>query len=137
MGTQGSGSGSSGYGSGGGNFGPKGEGGIGRYVDSQLIILGALDKSLIDRVIKRNMNQIKYCYQRQLNANPTLNGKIVVKFVISGDGSVSKASTATSTMTGGDAVESCINSRFLRFQFPEPKGGGIVIVKYPFIFAPQ
>jgi hypothetical protein len=34
------------------------------------------------------------------------------------------------------AVESCINGRFMRFQFPEPKGGGIVIVSYPFIFSP-
>jgi hypothetical protein len=72
-----------------------------------------------------------------LNRSPTLSGKIVVKFVISGDGSVSQAKTHSSTMKGGDAVQSCINSRFMRFQFPEPKGGGIVIVKYPFIFAPQ
>jgi hypothetical protein len=122
--------------SGGGNFGPKGEGGIGR-IGGDPIILGALDKSLIDRVINKNMNQIKYCYSRQLNANPTLNGKIVVKFVISGDGSVSQAKTHSSTMTGGSAVQSCINQRFVRFQFPEPKGGGIVIVKYPFLFAPK
>lgn len=135
-GTRGRGGGSTGFGSGAGNFGPKGEGGIGR-IGGDPIILGALDKSLIDRVIKRNLNQIKYCYSKQLNTNPTLNGKIVVKFVISGDGSVSQAKTHSSTMTGGGAVTSCINSRFLRFQFPEPKGGGIVIVKYPFLFAPQ
>lgn len=135
-GTRGRGGGSTGFGSGQGNFGPKGEGGIGR-IGGDPIILGALDKSLIDRVIKRNMNQIKYCYQRQLNASPTLNGKIVVKFVISGDGSVSQAKTHSSTMSGGGAVESCINERFLRFQFPEPRGGGIVIVKYPFLFSPQ
>ena len=97
--------------------------------------MGALDKSLIDRVIKRHMNQIKYCYQRELTKNPNLGGKITVKFVIAKDGSVSKASTKTSTM-GNKAVESCINRRFHRFKFPEPKGGGIVIVSYPFIFAP-
>jgi hypothetical protein len=139
LGSRGSGlggGGSSGFGTGGGNFGPRGEGGIGR-IGGDPIIYGALDKSLIDRVIKRNMNQIKYCYSRQLNANPALNGKIVVKFVISRDGSVSQAKTHSSTMTGGGAVQSCINQRFLRFQFPEPKGGGIVIVKYPFLFSPK
>ena len=26
--------------------------------------------------------------------------------------------------------------RFLKMQFPEPKGGGIVIVSYPFVFSP-
>ena len=54
--------------------------------------MGALDKSLIDAVIKRNMNQIRYCYQRELTKNPSLGGKIVVKFTIAKDGSVSKAS---------------------------------------------
>jgi len=135
LGTKGRGSGASGYGSGGGNFGAKGEGGIGR-IGGDPIILGALDKSLIDAVIKKHMNQIRYCYQRELPKNPTLGGKVTVKFVISKTGSVSKASTKTSTMSN-KAVEGCINSRFMRFQFPEPKGGGIVIVSYPFIFQPS
>jgi hypothetical protein len=135
-GTRGRGGGSAGFGEGGGNFGPRGEGAIGR-IGGDPIILGALDKSLIDRVIRQHMAQIRYCYQRQLNTTPTLNGKIVVKFVISGDGSVSQARTHSSTMDGGSPVEQCINERFLRFQFPEPRGGGIVIVKYPFIFSPQ
>ena len=135
LGTKGRGSGASGYGSGGGNFGAKGEGGIGR-IGGDPIILGALDKSLIDAVIKKHMNQIRYCYQRELPKNPTLGGKVTVKFVISKTGSVSKASTKTSTLSNA-AVEGCINSRFMRFQFPEPKGGGIVIVSYPFIFQPS
>lgn len=134
LGTKGRGSGSSGYGSGGGDFGKKGEGGIGA-VGGDPIILGALDKSLIDAVIKRNMNQIRYCYQRELTKNPSLGGKITVKFVIAKDGTVSSATTKTSTMNS-PVVESCINGRFMRFQFPEPKGGGIVIVSYPFIFSP-
>ncbi len=134
LGTKGRGSGSSGYGSGGGSFGEKGTGGLGK-IGGDPIILGALDKSLIDAVIKRNMNQIRYCYQRELTKNPNLGGKITVKFVIAKDGSVSKADIKSSTM-GSSSVESCISSRFLRFKFPEPKGGGIVIVSYPFIFQP-
>ena len=134
LGTKGRGSGRSGYGSGGGNFGAKGEGGIGA-VGGDPIILGALDKSLIDAVIKRHMNQIRYCYQRELTKNPNLGGKVTVKFVIAKDGSVSKASIKSTTM-GSKAVEGCITGRFMRFQFPEPKGGGIVIVSYPFIFSP-
>lgn len=134
LGTKGRGTGKSGYGSGGGNFGKKGAGGISK-IGGDPIILGALDKSLIDPVVKRHMNQIRYCYQRGLTSNPGLGGKIVVKFVISKDGSVSKASTKSSTM-GNKSVEGCINSRFQRFKFPEPKGGGIVIVSYPFVFQP-
>jgi len=134
LGTKGIGSGKSGYGSGGGNFGAKGEGGIGT-VGGDPIILGALDRSLIDAVIKRHMNQIRYCYQRELTKKPSLGGKIVIKFVIAKDGSVSSASKKSSTM-GNGAVEQCIVGRFMRMKFPEPKGGGIVIVSYPFIFSP-
>jgi hypothetical protein len=35
------------------------------------------------------MNQIRYCYQRELTKNPELGGKVVVKFVIAKDGTVS------------------------------------------------
>ena len=134
LGTKGMGSGASGYGKGGGHFGAKGEGGIGT-VGGDPIIMGALDRSLIDEVIKRHMNQIRYCYQRELAKNPNLGGKIVIKFVIAKDGTVSKADKKTSTMNNA-AVESCIETRFRRMEFPEPKGGGIVIVSYPFLFAP-
>ena len=134
MGNKGSGRGSSGYGSGAGSYGKKSSRGLSK-IGGQPIIMGALDKSLIDAVIKRNMNQIRYCYQRELTKNPSLGGKIVVKFTIAKDGSVSKASIKSSSM-GNSQVENCIAGRFMQFKFPEPKGGGIVIVSYPFIFAP-
>ena len=134
LGTKGIGSGSSGFGAGGGNFGAKGSGNI-SAVGGDPIILGALDRSLIDEVIKRSMSQIRYCYQRELTKDPSLNGKLVVKFTIAGDGSVSQAGKKSSTM-GNAAVEQCVIGRFYRMQFPEPKGGGIVVVSYPFLFAP-
>jgi hypothetical protein len=116
-----------------------------RYVSGELIILGSLDKSLIDRVIKQNMNEIKHCYQREsLFGTPKdeMYGKIVVKFVISGDGSVIQATTHSSTMTNFNNMRfklrsSCINQRFLSFTFPEPRGGGHGIGKATFIFSPQ
>lgn len=134
MGSKGMGRGRSGRGMGGGSFGKKRKrGSLGR-IGGNPTILGGLDKSLIDAVIKRNMSQIRYCYQRQLAKNPSLSGKIKVKFVIAKDGSVSKASIASSTMGGaGKPVQSCIVGRFKKFKFPKPNGG-IVIVKYPFIF---
>ncbi len=100
------------------------------------IVLGALDKTLIDAVLERHMAQLRYCYIREQQDIPDLSGKIIVKFVIAKDGSVSSANTKSSTMNNG-AVEQCLNSRFMRFQFPLPKGGGIVIVSYPFIFSPE
>ena len=135
MGTRGSGLGGSGYGRGAGFYGKKGGGSPGVGAGDP-IILGALDKSIIDRIVKKHLPQIRYCYQKELNKNPKLFGKIVVKFVISKEGAVSSASTKSSTMNN-PIVEKCINSRFMRMRFPKPKGGGIVIVSYPFVFNAQ
>ena len=132
LGTRGRGGGDAAYGQG-PAAGPRPEGDI-AGIGGSPIIIGALDRSLIDAVIKRHMNQFRYCYQRELNKDPSLAGKITVKFVIAGDGSVSRASIKSSSM-GNVSVENCLSNRFMMLQFPEPKGNGIVIVSYPFMFA--
>ena len=133
LGSRGRGSGSSGYGSGGGSFGAKGVGGIGR-IGGDPIVIGSIDKSLIEAVIKRHMNQVRYCYQRELTRDPALAGRVTVRFAIAADGSVSKAEVQQSTL-GNAVVEACLVQRFLRFAFPEPAGGGTVVVNYPFVFS--
>jgi outer membrane biosynthesis protein TonB len=122
-----------GYGSEGGDFGDKEERTI--RMSSDPIVIGALGKAEIDAVIKRHLSSIRYCYERQLSRAPDLSGKVSIKFVISKSGAVSRAVIDSSTVDDA-ALESCLQSRFLQMQFSEPKGGGIVIVNYPFLFAP-
>ena len=133
--TKGRGTGHDGYGSEGGDFGPRREGGGIADIGGGGIVIGGLDKAVIDAVIKNHLNQIRYCYQRELIKDHSLGGKVVVKFAIGKTGEVSSAMTKSSTV-GSPAVESCINKRFYNFRFPEPQGGGIVVVSYPFMFAP-
>lgn len=134
LGTHGRGGGVEGYGSGGGSLGVRSEGAPPKIAGPPLIV-GALDRSLIDEVIKRNMSQIRYCYQRGLTREHSLAGKVTAKFVIGADGQVSRSDIKSSTL--GDAeVDACIARRILSFQFPEPRGGGVVIVSYPFLFSP-
>lgn len=99
------------------------------------ILIGALDRGLIDGVVRERLSEFRYCYQRQLQRHPDLAGSVVTKFVIAGDGTVSSASVKSSTI-GDAAVEQCIVDRVRRLKFPEPNGNGIVIVAYPFTFAP-
>jgi hypothetical protein len=94
-----------------------------------------IDRAQVDAVVRRNLGLIRHCYQMELNRSPSLSGKIVERFVIGRDGSVSAATTKSSSL-GNARVEQCINQRFLRFQFPAPKGNGVVFVTYPFIFSP-
>jgi Ca-activated chloride channel family protein len=97
------------------------------------VILGGLDRAVIDAVVKRYLNQLRYCYQRELLKKPDLAGKLVVKFAIAADGTVSAAAIKTSTL-GDSAVEQCVAGRFLKMQFPETDG--LVIVSYPLEFTP-
>lgn len=116
------------------------EGGLGKKVDRDVrisqgkpLIVGSLDKEIIRRVVREHMAQIKYCYERELTRSPGLYGKIIMKWVINGNGSVSRATVASTTMKNKQ-VEGCIASKIRTWRFPKPKGGGIVIVNYPFVF---
>jgi len=77
-------------------------------------------------------NQIRFCYESQLTRFPKLNGKVAVRFVITAAGTVSSSQVAQSTVNNGE-LETCIAGRVQTWIFPKPKGGGVVIVTYPFI----
>lgn len=122
------------YGRGGMNMRGSGKGKtIMRISPGRLILQGALSKEEIARVVRMHWYQIRYCYESELRANPKLAGKIVVRWVIEGTGYVQTASVAETTMNN-ERVENCIARRVRRWKFPQPKGGGIVVVNYPFLF---
>jgi TonB family protein len=93
---------------------------------------GQLDRELIQKIIRRNMPQIKWCYQQALQKDQTLEGKVVVGFTISPAGRIIQTKIKQSTIHNMD-LESCMQKKIKRWKFPQPKGGGIVIVNYPFI----
>ena len=99
-------------------------------------IVGSLPKEVIRRVVRRNLSQVRYCYERELMKNPRLVGKLTIKWVVAADGTVARASVMDSQLNN-PAVERCMTQKIKRWRFPKPKGGGIVVVKYPFIFNPQ
>lgn len=132
LGTRGRGGGQGGYGEGVGGLGKKADRDINISAGSP-IIMGSLDKEIIRRVIKQHIAQIRYCYEKELVRNPGLFGKVATQFTISASGSVQSAKVQQSTLNNRE-VERCITAKIRTWQFPKPKGGGIVIVKYPFIF---
>ena len=132
IGTKGRGGGTASYGSGVGVLGGKQSVDVG-ITSSEPMVMGSLDKELIRQVIQRNKSQIKYCYESLLNRFPKLGGKVAVKFVINAEGKVVSSDVAQST-AGNAELESCVAGRVRTWQFPKPKGGGVVIVTYPFIF---
>jgi hypothetical protein len=95
---------------------------------------GSLDRKIIQRVIRSHTREVKYCYEQQLQKNRSLAGRVIINFTISGTGGVVAASAGGGTL-GNSAVSKCIASRVKRWVFPEPNGGGIVRVSYPFVFS--
>jgi pSer/pThr/pTyr-binding forkhead associated (FHA) protein len=132
IGTRGKGSGDAGYGS--------GEGGLGAKTDRDVtmtqgtpVILGSLDPEIIRRIVREHASQIRYCYESELTRTPGLFGKIVMKWVINGEGRVMQAQVADTQMKNA-SVENCLATKIKTWVFPKPKGGGMVIVNYPFVF---
>ena len=131
IGRGGGGGGGAGYGRGQGRLGGR-RSRAPDVVPGQAIIRGSLDKEIIRRVIRRHINEIKYCYERELTTNPDLSGRVSIQFTISGQGQVI-ASVVQSSDMKSPVVEQCIAQAVRRWLFPKPEGGGIVIVTYPFL----
>ena len=88
--------------------------------------------AIIRRYIKRNIQKITYCYEKQLLASPGLEGTVNTQFFISPAGTVT---TANANGVNGE-VSSCVAAVIKGIEFPKPKGGGGVQVNYPFNFRP-
>lgn len=97
------------------------------------IVDGGLDREIIRSVVRRNRKSIKACYEAELQKNRTLSGEVKVKFTVAPTGRVISSITESTSLRNA-TVESCMNSRIRRWVFPEPRGGQMVIVKYPFRF---
>jgi outer membrane biosynthesis protein TonB len=100
------------------------------------IVMGGLDKSVIDEVVRRHYPQISHCYSREMGSSPNLEGRISTRWSISGSGRVSAAAVESSSMNN-PAVEKCLLGVIKNMIFPEPLGGTIVEVTYPFAFRPS
>lgn len=117
------------------DLGGKGKGTT-QFVPGKTTVLGGLTADEVGRIIRRHWNEIKYCYEKELNKDPNLYGKVSVFFVIGPVGDVVEASVKETTMNSTN-VEQCMVSQVRRWKFPSPRGGGVVQVNYPFIFKQQ
>ncbi len=88
--------------------------------------------AVIARIVNQHKNGIEFIYKKYLKTNPSLEGKIVVRFTIAAGGSVTACSVVSSTM-GNPALEGEVCARIMTWRFP-PIDAGDVTVVYPFVF---
>jgi hypothetical protein len=85
-------------------------------------------REIVRRYINRNIEKIKYCYEKELLAKPGLAGTISVQFFLGETGNVTG-----SVGQGFDAnVASCVADVVAHIQFPRMPGSATV--HYPFTF---
>jgi hypothetical protein len=110
-------------------------------VSAKVPLEGGLSRQEIQRVVAADMGRIKYCYDVELNRDRLLHGTITLRYVIGPDGSVREVHTLRPTKPGAveltnPKVVDCVLDVIRRHRYPQPKGGGLVNVTYPFVFAP-
>lgn len=134
---------------GGGGYGTRGKAGGGRPgygqmnlggtgaaffnpVEEEALVEGGLDKDQIAAVINRHKGEIIYCYEKGLQVQSGLNGRVLIDWTISPSGGVTGAHVNSSSLKNA-GVEGCIVSHLRTWAFPKPVGGVNVKVSYPFV----
>lgn len=97
------------------------------------VLNGPVDRNEIQRVIRSHLSKVTYCYEKELTKNPTLEGKLLIELTISATGAVSHAAEADGPFPD-KRVSDCVVKEIEKLKFPAPLGGGIVKVRYPFVF---
>jgi TonB family protein len=115
----------------------RGFGGLGQAQQSQAqpgasTGQGSLDKDIIRRIIHRHVPAARRCYQSELKSDPSFATRVTLRFVIAASGNVSSAKLMKGS--GNASFDSCLEGVAKRMLFPKPKGGGVVVVNFPFVF---
>jgi TonB family protein len=91
-----------------------------------------VDREALARYIKARLTAIRGCYEKELKRNPTLKGKVVVRFNITPAGRAGDIRIEENSV-GSSEVGECIASLMRSWVFPF-KPPDEVAVQYPFLF---
>lgn len=103
--------------------------------NSDMAVEGGLSRYAINATIAKYLSQIRRCYENRLKLNPSLQGLVEVSFMINGSGNLDFAKVSRTTLKDSQ-TETCITTKMMGWEFPKPKGGVKVPVKYPFMLRP-
>jgi hypothetical protein len=97
-------------------------------------VSGRIPPEVIQRIVRQNFGRFRLCYENGLRNNPSLQGRVGVRFVIDRNGAVTSVGNGGSDLPDS-AVTSCVIRAFYGLSFPPPDEG-IVTVTYPIMFTP-
>ena len=97
-----------------------------------LEVRGKLSRPIVLRVLRRHVNELRFCQQRQRIKGQSTTGTIKIRFIVSKTGSVQSTTVSDSTAENPE-LGKCLTNSIKRWVFPAPDGGGIAVVDAPFI----
>jgi outer membrane biosynthesis protein TonB len=97
-------------------------------------VSGSMDRAEILKVVNAHLAEIRRCYQKAVISGTASSGKAVFEWTIKGPGSVAGVRVKVSSLKNV-TVESCIMDSIKKWKFPAVKGGGSVVVSFPFVFS--
>lgn len=126
-----------GGGSGPGALGGKGTAGVraapAMALHRQATTQGELSREEIMKVINQHLGEIQFCYEKELLKNPGLQGKVTFEWTINTSGTVVQVKTKVGGLPSPTATN-CMMDKIKTWNFPKPRGNGVVLVTYPFVF---
>lgn len=104
--------------------------------------VGVLDKDYIQERVRDVLPLLAECYTMALEDTPDLAGRVMTEFVISGEpdvGGLVEESTISDegTTIAHPGMRECMRETLYSIEFEPPPNGGKVLVRYPFLFAPD
>lgn len=111
-----------------------GEGRIAAPRDNQDMVMGVLDKHVIHDAIQAELPRIRKAVDKAARRGNRPVGRVTARIVFDRTGAASSVELKRSDLDHPD-FEAKLLEILREVAVPPPKGGGIVIVSYPFVFA--
>lgn len=97
-------------------------------------VSSGLNSRLVRKHARRQSSRLKGCYQKALDRNEHIGGRVMVRFLIGADGRTRGVKILGSDLNDSIA-EKCISSRVRNWMFPPSSNRAEVEVVTPFLFA--
>jgi len=89
----------------------------------------------IEGLVRPKLSDFNACYKDEQQSNPKAFGKVLFGFTIAKDGRARDVRLLASTLKSA-SMEGCLVGKIEAWQFPPPRDGQEVKVRYPFSFQP-
>ena len=90
-----------------------------RVVADRPGVQGALNDEIVRRIVRRHIRELQHCYERQLQRDVALEGRLELRWVVNAQGRVASVQIARNEL--GSAVQRCVAQKVRRWVFPQPR----------------